>query len=418
MPDLKIQKPLHPINACIRLDGSKSISNRVQIIKALCKEHFEIEGLSTSDDSSYLKRLLSDTTQDEYNCGHAGTTYRFMTAYLAMQKGTQILTGSERMKERPIGPLVDALRSLGAHIEYMEEEGYPPLSISSPVWNGTTTVSIDAGISSQYLSALLLIAPSLPHGLRLSMQGEMVSRPYLQMTLNMMSYFGIAYSWEGHEIHIAAQDYIAKDFTVEADWSAASYYFSIVALAPDSKITLQGLHPESLQGDAAVADIYKSLGVEASFSEHNDLHLSNNGALKSMLDYDFIEQPDLAQTVCVSIAGLGTQGLYTGLQTLKIKETDRIAALQTELVKLNVYLSQMPIKFSPKKGTQYYMQEGKAEAETIPTFATYKDHRMAMSFAPLALLFDIQIAQAEVVTKSYPKFWEDFEKLGFMISSL
>lgn len=417
MTNYLIQKPLNPINAEITLDGSKSISNRVQIIKALCKGDFKITGLSTSDDSECMKKLLSDLSQDTYDSHHAGTTYRFMTAYLALQEGEQILTGSSRMKERPIGPLVDALRSLGAQIEYIEEEGYPPLKIASPNWIANNEVVINAGISSQYLSALLLVAPVLPNGLKLTMEGDMVSKPYLQMTLNIMNYFGISYEWVGQTIAIDHQAYQPKGFSVEADWSAASYYYSIVAMAPDATITLNGLQLDSLQGDSQVRKIYESLGVHSEFSADNKLILTNSGNAKSLLDYDFIEQPDLAQTVCVSVAGLGNQGLYTGLQTLMIKETDRVAALKTELAKLGVSLIKMPPKFSPKTGLQYYMQEGAVNSESIPVFATYKDHRMAMAFAPLALLLDIEIENPNVVSKSYTNFWEDLKKLGFRIST-
>ncbi len=418
MSTIKISKPTKTIDGAIRLDGSKSISNRVQIIRALCTDDFEIEGLSTSDDSQCLQSLLANLDQESFDAHHAGTTYRFMTAFLAMQQGSQVLTGSDRMKERPIGKLVDALRLLGAEIEYLEKDGYPPLKIGTPSGQKKQEVSIDASISSQYLSALLLIAPTLPYGLSLKLEGNLVSRPYLEMTLAIMSHFGIQHSWINEIITIASQEYVARPFIVEADWSAASYYFGICALQKGSRIQLSGLHQESHQGDHKVAELYKILGVESTWQEDGSLLLEQKGTERTILDYDFIEQPDIAQTVAVSCAGLGMKGLFTGLQTLRIKETDRIHALQVELQKLSVFLTEMPMRFSPKKGLQYYMIEGKANIEKVPSFATYKDHRMAMAFAPLAILFDIMIEKHEVVSKSYPNFWNDLSSLGFHIEKV
>ncbi len=418
MSTIKISKPTSTINGTIKLDGSKSISNRVQIIRALCHDDFDIIGLSTSDDSKCLHALLADLSQDQYDAHHAGTTYRFMTAFLSMRPGTQVLTGSDRMKERPIGKLVDALRILGADIHYMEKEGYPPLKIGSPSNQKQQEVTIDASISSQYLSALLLIAPSLEHGLSLNLEGNLVSRPYLEMTLAIMEHFGVQHTWTNNVITIAPQVYQATPFTVEADWSAASYYFGICALQKKSKIQLSGLHQESLQGDHKVAELYKILGVNSNWQADGTLTLEQADSDRTILDYDFIEQPDIAQTVAVSCAGMGMKGLFTGLQTLRIKETNRIAALQTELQKVAVFLTEMPLRFSPKKGQQYYMLEGKANTSVVPSFATYKDHRMAMAFAPLATLFDIMIEKHEVVSKSYPDFWKDLVSLGFQIEEV
>ena len=398
------------IHGDITLSGSKSISNRVLIIRALCAESFEITNLSDSDDTTTLARLL-DSSAVELDAHHAGTTYRFMTAYLAVSEGDRVLTGSHRMLERPIGPLVDALRQLGAEIKYTANEGYPPLHILGRQLQGGR-VQIDATISSQFLSALLLIAPTLSQGLTLELQGELVSRPYLEMTLSIMQYFGVDHEWKDNVITVAHQSYVAKPFYVEADWSAASYYYTIAAFATSADITLRGLTSDSMQGDAAIAEIGRKFGVQTEyFSDYVRLRRTDEVAAPTYFEYDFVLCPDIAQTVSVLCAGTGTQGLYTGLQTLFIKETDRVAALQSELQKVGVFLSKLPAKFSKKTGATYYMQEGKAAAQEAPTFATYHDHRMAMAFAPLALLFDIEVEDPAVVSKSYPHFWKDIEAL-------
>jgi len=398
------------IHGDITLSGSKSISNRVLIIRALCAESFEITNLSDSDDTTTLARLL-DSSAVELDAHHAGTTYRFMTAYLAVSEGDRVLTGSHRMLERPIGPLVDALRQLGAEIKYTANEGYPPLHILGRQLQGGR-VQIDATISSQFLSALLLIAPTLSQGLTLELQGELVSRPYLEMTLSIMQYFGVDHEWKDNVITVAHQSYVAKPFYVEADWSAASYYYTIAAFATSADITLRGLTSDSMQGDAAIAEIGRKFGVQTEyFSDYVRLRRTDEVVAPTYFEYDFVLCPDIAQTVSVLCAGTGTQGLYTGLQTLFIKETDRVAALQSELQKVGVFLSKLPAKFSKKTGATYYMQEGKAAAQEAPTFATYHDHRMAMAFAPLALLFDIEVEDPAVVSKSYPHFWKDIEAL-------
>jgi len=395
----------------VTLAGSKSISNRVLIIQALCGDDFDITNLSTSDDTVTLQQLLASDAK-VLDAHHAGTTYRFMTAYLAASEGERTLTGSARMLQRPIGPLVDALRSLGASITYESKEGYPPLAIKGSTLAGGK-VSIDATMSSQYLSALLLIAPTLEHGLEMTLVGDLVSKPYLLMTLRIMEYFGVEHTWVGDIITVAKQDYIARDFYVEADWSAASYYYSIAALAPAADITLVGLQKDSLQGDAVIADISKHFGIETTYGT-DEVRLTKPAGQEppAMLEYDFLLCPDIAQTVSVMCAGLGVQALFSGLQTLYIKETDRVAALQTELLKVGVYFSKLPEKFSAKSGVTYHMQEGKATAPAeVPTFATYHDHRMAMAFAPLSLLMDICVEDPGVVSKSYGDYWADVAKV-------
>jgi len=385
MSNILLKEANKVIKGEITLTGSKSIANRVLIIKALCADEFEIKNLSASDDTVTLQKLLA-SDEETLNAHHAGTTYRFLTSYLATQQGNNILTGSERMKERPIGPLVDALKSLGADITYIEKDGYPPLQIGSSTNFIGGKVSVAASISSQFLSSLLLIAPTLENGLELELVGDLVSKPYLMMTLRIMEYFGVTHTWEGQVIKVKNQSYAAKVFFVEADWSAASYHYSIAALADEADITLHGLSENSLQGDSVIAAISKQFGVETTYSD-NTVRLTKKADIAPpvFFEYDFLLCPDIAQTVSVMCAGLGVQGLFTGLQTLFIKETDRVAALQNELQKVGVFLSKLPAKFSKKSGNVYYMQEGKAASESVPVFATYNDHRMAMAFAPLAL---------------------------------
>ncbi len=413
MSTIQLSHPTKKINGTIRLDGSKSISNRVLIIRALCNKPFIINHLSTSDDTKTLEHLL-DADHEVLDCHHAGTTYRFMTAYLAVQKGEQILTGSERMKERPIGSLVDALGNLGARIDYLEKEGHPPLRIHSfDAKNYNDSIAVKADISSQYITALLLIAPTLPHGLAINLKGKLVSEPYLNMTLSTLSEFGIHCHREGGRISVKNQDYVPKDYVVEADWSAASYYYSIAALAEKAEISLEGLFIDSIQGDAKVKDIAYLFGIESQFIDGR-LFITKQTTPSERFFYDFINQPDLAQTIAVMCSGLGVNASFTGLKTLKIKETDRIAALQDELAKVkgNFELDRI------ENGQEYYRIDRKCSFDNMPRFETYKDHRMAMAFAPLALLHYIEIENADVVSKSYPGFWEDLKKLGFVISDV
>lgn len=419
MNSLKISHPNRSIKGEIILSGSKSISNRALLIRALCPEFFKIHNLSDSDDTISMENLLNSKA-DLLDAHHAGTTFRFLTAYLATQDGIHILTGSERMQQRPIKALVDALNYLGADISYINNEGYPPLKISSPKSEWKNDISLPADISSQYITALLLIAPTLSNGLTIRLEGEIVSRPYIEMTIGMMEYFGVEVitDWEGQSISVSHQTYIAKDYFVEADWSAASYYYTIAGLSASADIVLHGLHEDSLQGDSAIAKIGSKFGIKTSF-EHRSIRISKDEETKipELFEYDFIKEPDIAQSVSVLCAGLGVQTLFTGLQTLRIKETDRIAALQNELLKIGVFLNKMPAKFSKKTGVEYYMQEGKATLDqgAPPFFDTYNDHRMAMSFAPLSLLGRVGINDFNVVSKSYPNYWKDLVSLGFQL---
>lgn len=411
----KISKKDRNIIGEIQLDSSKSISNRVLIIRALCDTDFKINAIAHSNDTQLMQQLLASEKAIR-DAGPAGTTFRFLTAFLSLQKGTQILTGTERMKQRPIAVLVNALRELGADIEYLEKDGYPPLRINeAKKLNKNQQLTIAADTSSQYISALLLIAPTLPDGLELRLDGLIVSRPYIEMTLDLMGYFGVTSAWEGNTIKILPQKYQSKDFTVEADWSAASYYYAMAAFADNLDLQLHGLFENSLQGDAILSKIMTKFGVQTTFNEKG-VHLTKSGEARPFFEYDFIRCPDLAQTLFVVCGGLGVHGLFSGLSTLKIKETDRIEAMKNELGKLHVWLSQLPPQFSKKSGKTFYQIEGKGIVENTPVFPTYEDHRQAMAIAPLAMFGEIEIEEPMVVKKSYPAFWKDIEKLGFIIT--
>lgn len=396
----------------IPLTRSKSIANRALIINALSAQPTEIMHLASSKDTQTLTRLLNTQPEDDvYDVGPAGTTFRFLTAYLALQPGTQTLTGSKRMLERPIGPLAEGLKKLGADIEYLGEEGFPPLKIKE--WKNTANnkLEIPANISSQFISALLMIAPRLPNGLELTLAGDIVSESYIRMTLGLMEKFGVSATWTGNTISVANSEYVAPEkFEVEADWSAASYFYSLAAIAEQADIELEGLQMESLQGDAAIIAMMKVFGVETSATD-TGIKLQKTGEAGGMFEKNFILCPDIAQTLAVSCAALGMQGLFSGLETLSIKETDRIAAIQNELQKFQVFFSKLPEKFSKDKGTNFYHVEGKATVDA-QFVNTYHDHRMAMAFAPLALLGKIQIEDAMVVEKSYPEFWDHLKILG------
>ncbi len=415
MDILQISKADRNINGEIQLAGSKSIANRVLIMLALAAKKFEILGLPTAKDTVTLNALLKQTDNLVYDAGHAGTTFRFLTAYLALQPQTHILTGSERMKQRPIGKLVSALNALGFDIEYIENEGYPPLKINPPTNDIKSDISIAADTSSQYITALLLIAPSLPHGLKLTLEGDIVSRPYIEMTLALMKNFGVSSTWIENTISVEKQNYIAKTFTVEADWSAASYYYALACISDTCNLKLKGVFKYSLQGDSVIAKIGTQFGVQSHFDSEGVTLIKTEKKQPDIFEYDFKECPDIAQTLAVICGATGTQGLFSGLETLFIKETDRIVALKTELAKVGVSFTKLPKRFSAKTDKQFFMIEGTAAFTDIPQFATYDDHRMAMAFAPLALLHSIKIEEPKVVEKSYPEFWEDFTKIGFVV---
>lgn len=332
----------------------------------------------------------------------AGTTMRFLTAYFSVTNQNKIITGTARMKERPIGILVDALRSLGADIEYMEKSGFPPLDIKQFSGQKTASLRIRGDVSSQFVSALMMVAPTLPQGLTLTLEGKVGSRPYIEMTASLMDLFGVSCDIREKQIHIPAQAYQGVSFTVESDWSGASYWFAFAALAEQAEIFLPRLHLKSLQGDSAIMKIMESLGVHSRM-EGGLMKISKTNGGRS-LSWDFTHCPDLAQTVAVVCAAKGVEGIFRGLESLRIKETDRIAALQNELRKIGAELREekdqwtlIPSRSLPSKAF----------------FATYKDHRMAMAFAPLAAIMDVSIENPAVVRKSYPRFWDDLKEIGF-----
>jgi 3-phosphoshikimate 1-carboxyvinyltransferase len=408
MEKLKVHFPEgKTIDASIQLNGSKSISNRALIIRALAESSFEIDNLSNAQDTVTLDKVLQHLSP-EIDAGAGGTTYRFLTSFLCTQPGKFLLTGSERMKERPIKVLVDALNQLGANIQYVEKIGYPPLLIDGANIKGGK-ITMPGDISSQYLSSLLMIAPKLEGGLELVWEGTLVSRPYLLMTLNLMAYFGARYEWKAQSIRVFEGNYQAKDFFVEGDWSAASYYYTIAALSKNAKIELKGLSRESVQGDAVIADLMGDLGVQTTFHpEENTVVLNHIPPISQNFNYDFLDCPDLAQTIVALLSGLKINGAFTGLQTLKIKETDRVAALRNEMAKLGA-------NFEELNEEHWKLSfEKEAKVVTLPVIPTYDDHRMAMAIAPLCLVFGpIIIEEPNVVSKSYPKFWEDLGKIGF-----
>jgi 3-phosphoshikimate 1-carboxyvinyltransferase len=404
------------IHATINLTGSKSESNRALIIAALSKGMVTAKNLSDAADTVVLNNILvqlSTASLEErrtVDVGHAGTAMRFLTAFLSTLPEQFKLTGSSRMQERPIGILVDALKSLGADISYEKNEGYPPLLINGGLKNTLSEVSIQGNVSSQYLSALLIIAPTLPNGLSLHITGGLTSRPYLEMTLNMLATAGIAHQWEGDTIHIKHQVHQTATLIVEPDWSAASYWYSIAALADKADITLPNLREESLQGDSEIQQIMNPLGVSTSRSKDGiRLVSADEQAVSEVLNLK--DCPDLAQTIIVCAAAKGLNLAFTGLETLKIKETNRVLALQTELAKIGVLLIE---------DNEVYTLDcsGLHFPEKI-TVATYDDHRMAMAFAPLSLLIrEVEIEDYHVVEKSYPDFWKDLQKAGFTVQEL
>ncbi len=410
--EFELFAPSATLNGDILLNGSKSISNRLLIIYALCEQHFEIHNLSNAADTLTLLRLLSNEDDCMLDAGDAGTTFRFMTAYLAFRSKKQVLTGSARMLERPIAALVDALRQVGAKINYLRQEGFPPLQIAEPFDNTNNIVTIAADVSSQFISALLLIAPTLPQGLIIQMKGKAVSAPYIQMTLELMSEFGIDYRWdiEKQSISISPQKYIAKYYSVESDWSAASYYYAMAALSDEVNLNLRGLHKNSSQADACVLKLMRSFGIETVWKDDGSAQLLRSNCCVEKFDYNFINCPDIAQTFAVLCAGLNIPAHFTGLQTLKIKETDRIEALKTELEKLGAVISSTADTLTIHKGIN-------PDSRDV-LIHTYKDHRMAMAFAPLALkLPNLRLEDKNVVRKSYPNFWRDLQTLGFSLKS-
>jgi 3-phosphoshikimate 1-carboxyvinyltransferase len=396
----------------IKISGSKSETNRLLLLQALYS-NLEIKNASNSDDSEVMIKALQTNSQltthnSHIDIHHAGTAMRFLTAFFAQKEGSEIvLTGSSRMQERPIEILVDALKQLGADIEYVNNYGFPPLSI----WGKKLTnnkVSLPANISSQYISALLLIAPKLENGLELTLIGEITSVPYINMTLALLNEIGVQTSFENNTIIVNQKSEIVnQQSTIESDWSSASYFYSIVALSEiGTLITLSSFKKNSLQGDAALVEIYNDFGVKTTFLDNSIILEKTEIKNQKSLIYNLQSSPDIAQTIVVTCFGLGIGCHLSGLNTLKIKETDRLLALENELTKLGARISVSDSSLTLEIAT-------KINSEIL--INTYQDHRMAMAFAPLALKTDIIIENSEVVSKSYPTFWEDLKNIGFQI---
>jgi 3-phosphoshikimate 1-carboxyvinyltransferase len=394
----------------VTLPTSKSISNRALIINSLAYSPYPINNLSDSDDTKVMLNVFNSNS-NKFDIGAAGTSMRFLTAYLSKIVGQWEITGSTRMKQRPIGILVDALRKLGAQIEYIENEGFPPLKITGCALYGGE-LALNGNISSQYISAILMIAPYVSGGLTITLTGEVVSKPYIHLTLKLMSDFGVDCLWNDNVIVVPEAEYKAVNFTVEGDWSAASYWYEIVALSNEGEVTLDGLYQNSYQGDSKVAQLFDQLGVKTTFI-NGQTKLTKVPVSTSRFDYDFSDQPDLAQTFAVTCCLLNIPFAFGGLKTLRIKESDRIYALIDELKKLGYVLTTNDVDTLVWDG----MRTESNEIQNPALIKTYKDHRMAMAFAPAALKTgSIIIDDPMVITKSYPNFYADLKLVGFDVS--
>lgn len=401
-------KSLHTTPETIRLNiplpASKSISNRALILNALAYSPYEIQNLSDCDDTSVTIKAL-DSNDTTFDIGAAGTAMRFLTAFLSKTVGEWVITGSDRMKQRPIKILVEALNKLGARIEYMEKEGFPPLKIYGSALTGGE-IHLNGGVSSQYISALMMIAPYMQKGLKIILEGEVISVPYIHMTMSMMKEFGVNISFKNNIIDIQPQTYHPIYYKVESDWSAASYWYEILSIHGKGEIFLDGLNRNSYQGDSKVAELFELLGVQTVYQQEGVLLSTNNNYVEKF-EYDFVNQPDLAQTFAVTCCLKNIPFFFKGIQSLKIKETDRVAALITELGKLGYVLHE------PAEGQLEWtgIKKQVESKDDIPSITTYEDHRMAMAFAPVALTRPVIIEHPEVVSKSYPDFWEHFEAI-------
>lgn len=403
-----LSAPSH-IKATIQLPASKSISNRALIIHALSKGNDVLSNLSDCDDTRVMVKALTEGGE-VIDILAAGTAMRFLTAYLSSTPGTHIITGTERMQQRPIQILVNALRELGASIEYTRNEGFPPLRIEGAPLAGNE-ITLKGNMSSQYISALLMIGPILKNGLQLRLTGEVVSRPYINLTLQLMKDFGASARWTSDQsISVEPQPYRCVPFTVESDWSAASYWYQMAVLSSEADIELTGLFRHSYQGDSRGAEVFARLGIETEYTEEG-IRLRKNDSCVKRLDEDFVDIPDLAQTFVVTCALLDVPFRFTGLQSLKIKETDRIEALKAEMKKLGYVLHD-------EDDSILYWNGERIEPQACPVIKTYEDHRMAMAFAPAAIHYPtIQIDEPQVVSKSYPGYWDDLCKAGFVIEA-
>jgi len=405
---INISRPSTEINSFISLPSSKSISNRILIIRALCEEKIRVKNISKSRDSEVLIHAFNNLEDNVIDIGATGTAMRFLTAFLSIRPGERILTGSERMKQRPIHELVNILRELGAQIDYSEKEDYPPLKITGTKLHAKP-ISIKGNISSQYISAILMISPYLEQDLEIQVTEKILSKDYICMTIKLMQQFGIDVEWNENIIKVKSGKYIGGEVIIESDWSAASYWFEIISLCQNSMVELTGLKKNSLQGDSVLTELYKTIGVDSVFTNFG-IRIKNIPTTCTFFEYDFIDCPDLAQTIAVTLVAKKIPFKLTGLDNLSIKETDRIQALILEFEKFGIHL---------KSESNTTLEWNGNESMSVPSnhiVETYEDHRMALAFAPLSLITGkFAINDPDVVIKSYPKYWEDLKSVGFEI---
>tara|TARA_B100000902_G_scaffold333902_1_gene332699 strand:+ start:18 stop:1244 length:1227 start_codon:yes stop_codon:yes gene_type:complete len=397
-----------PKDISIKLNASKSESNRLIIIKALSEEKIEIKNLSNANDTLLLNNLIKNNLSSNWDAEDAGTSMRFLTSYLSLKKDNIVLTGTDRMKKRPIKILVDVLNKIGATILYQGEQGYPPINIKNKIFQKNSKVEIRGDVSSQYISSLLLIAPKLKDGIEINITKPFYSKPYVKMTLRLMEFFGVKYKFDNYQINIKNQDYKGGSYSVESDWSAASYWYSILSINKNiQKIKLLGLKNNSLQGDQIISKIMSLIGINTTYNK-NGIEISKKNTLCDYIELDFKDCPDLVQTVLVVAAYHKIKLKIYGVESLKIKETDRLKAMKNELNKIGVRFYE--------KGDSWILERRENKFPTSVSIDTYKDHRMAMAFAPLASELNISINDPKVVNKSYPMFWDDMKKAGYSIT--
>ena len=395
-------------DSTIYLNSSKSESNRLLIIKALSEKEITIKNLSKANDSVLLKNLLESENLVVWDAQDAGTSFRFLTSFLAIKKEHVVLSGTERMKKRPVKVLVDALNKIGAEILYLENEGFPPIYVKGKINQVKNKLDIPGDISSQYISSLLLIAPLLEKGIEINIEEPFYSRPYVNMTLNLMNSFGIKSEVKGNKISIKNQEFSSGSYIVESDWSAASYWYSILSISDNiNNLTLQGLKKKSNQGDSVISELMKSFGVNTQYKE-DGIVLTKIKLDTEEIELDFRDCPDLAQTILVVAAYHKIKLKVSGVESLKIKETDRLLAMKNELKKIGCDFYE--------EGNYWLLEKRRREIDDELSIDTYKDHRMAMAFAPLASKKSLIINDPDVVVKSYPTYWEDLKKVGFIIT--
>ena len=395
-------------DSTIYLNSSKSESNRLLIIKALSEKEITIKNLSKANDSVLLKNLLESENLVVWDAQDAGTSFRFLTSFLAIKKEHVVLSGTERMKQRPVKVLVDALNKIGAEILYLENEGFPPIYVKGKINQVKNKLDIPGDISSQYISSLLLIAPLLEKGIEINIEEPFYSRPYVNMTLNLMNSFGIKSEVKGNKISIKNQEFSSGSYIVESDWSAASYWYSILSISDNiNNLTLQGLKKKSNQGDSVISELMKSFGVNTQYKE-DGIVLTKIKFDTEEIELDFRDCPDLAQTILVVAAYHKIKLKVSGVESLKIKETDRLVAMKNELKKIGCDFYE--------EGNYWILEKRRREIDDELSIDTYKDHRMAMAFAPLASKKSMIINDPDVVVKSYPTYWEDLKKVGFIIT--